>query len=127
MDRTPCFHTLAANAHLKAQDRADAALEQAVNTLHAELLDGWKKSPLTKVQTPDHFQSESTVQEVVADYLDGVGAQFDADRLEVLQLIVDAAKGQDVAGRCKAFMERVADYHAKWHAEAYIDHDGGAL
>ena len=123
MDRTPCFNTLAANAHLDAKDKGDAQMAEALRILRAEFIDGWKASPLTKIRTPDHHNPESTVQEVVDDYLEGVGEVYDAARLQVLQILIKGATGQSVAAECAALVRQIAEYHANFNADSFCEGD----
>ena len=123
MENTPCFVTSQTNAYYAAKDRGDAQMAEALQTLRAEFIDGWKASPLTKIRTPDWHVSEATVEEVVFDYLQGIGPEYDAARLQFMQIIIKGATGQSVAAECSALVRKIAEYHSNFHADAFCEGD----
>ena len=100
-------------AHFR--EAIDARLAAAHRMLYSELIGCWMKSPASMVQTPGFAQNGMSVSEVISDHF--AGESGEKHEAEMLRIIADAARGQDVKQRALFLMDQIAMAHADFHAE----------
>jgi len=97
------------------RDAIDERRAQAHRNLYSELIGCWMKSPASMVQTPGFAQNGHDVAYIVRDHFAGeAGEKHEA---EMLRIIADAARGQDVKSRALFLMDQIALAHADFHAD----------
>lgn len=100
-------------AHFR--DAVNARLAAAHQMLYRELIGCWMKSPASMVQTPGFAQNGHDVAYVIRDHF--AGPSGEKHEAEMLRIIADAARGQDVKQRALFLMDQIAIAHADFHAE----------
>lgn len=100
-------------AHFR--DAINARLAAAHRMLYSELIGCWMKSPASMAQTPGFAQNGMSVSEVISDHF--AGESGEKHEAEMLRIIADAARGQDVKQRALSLMDQIAIAHADFHAE----------
>ena len=97
------------------RDAIDERRAQAHRNLYSEFVGCWMKSPASMVQTPGFAQNGHDVAYIVRDHFAGkAGEKHEA---EMLRIIADAARGQDVKSRALFLMDQIAMAHADFHAD----------
>lgn len=97
------------------RDAIDERRAQAHRNLYSEFVGCWMKSPASMVQTPGFAQNGMSVAEVITDHFAGPSGEKHEN--EMLRLIADAARGQDVQSRALFLMDQIALAHADFHAD----------
>ena len=97
------------------RDAIDERRAQAHRNLYSELIGCWMKSPASMVQTPGFAQNGMSVSEVISDHF--AGESGEKHEAEMLRIIADAARGQDVNARALFLMDQIAMAHADFHAD----------
>ena len=97
------------------RDAIDQRRAQAHRNLYSEFVGCWMKSPASMVQTPGFPEKGQDVAYIVRDHFAGkAGEKHEA---EMLRIIADAARGQDVKSRALFLMDQIAMAHADFHAD----------
>jgi hypothetical protein len=115
----PCYHTIQAERHLAAVARGDEAFAAAWQSLYDEFMAGVRAGLGALVDTPDYHKPQSTVLEVMSEYLEFVGHQQDVR--EMFAMLIDSSHGHDTSARASALIERIAVHHANYHADRKME------
>lgn len=115
----PCYHTIQAERHLAAVARGDDRFAAAWQSLYDEFMEGVRAGLGTIIDTPDYHKPQSTVLEVMAEYLEFVAHQ--ADVREMFAMLIDSSRGHDTSARAAALIERIAVHHANYHVDRKME------
>ena len=96
-------------------DAADAMLERKTEELRDEFLHHALRDVSKPAKFSPHFRTyKETVADVMSESLDYEGGPQFAD---LMQILADSARGEDVSPRAFALVKRMADKYAEFNAE----------